>query len=305
MTVVPEAMAGSPECDFIGGTDVVDGAAKPRGSYHAGRSDQPMTNDSALDRAAPSNLRTDLALGRPPRVAVFRPLVRFGFIATAVVLVIATVIVVLTTRSVARGLERLRDHGVATDARVERKWRSGGKSRTKHLAFSFVHEGKRIEGQASVSSGTWSAAEPGKKLLITFDPDDPAHTEVGRVSQATVDRHWTTVFWVSGTVGVLFLGCYVGVFCRLNRRRRLLEDGELAQVRIESIGKPTRKSRKSKVAFASHAGSRATRSSIPAQLLQGLEPGDSVPFLVAPDDPDRGEPLAMVLSTCRLAEAGS
>ena len=270
-----------------------------------GEANDRMTNDSALERAAPSNLRTDLALGRPPRVAVFRPLVRFGFIATAVVLVIATFIVVLTTRGVARGLERLRDHGVATDARVERKWRSGGKSKTKYLAFSFVHEGKRIEGQASVSSGTYGAVESGQKLLITFDPDDPVHTEVGRVSQTTVDQHWSQVFWVGGVVGVLLVGCYAGVFYRLNRRRRLLEDGELAQVRIESIGKPARKSRKCKVAFAAHAGSRATRSAIPAQLLQGLEPGDSVPFLVAPDDPDRGEPLAMVLSTCRLAETGS
>jgi hypothetical protein len=263
---------------------------------------RPMTNDSAPERSAPSNLRTDQAVGLRPRVAVFRPLVRFGFYATALVLVVAAVATVMITREVARGLERLRDHGVATDARVERKWRSSGKSKTKYLAFSFVHEGRRIEGQASVSSRTWSAVEPGKPLRVTFDPDDPTHLEVGRVSQADVDQHWEAVFWAGGIVGVVLVGCYIGVFLRCNRRRRLLEDGDLALARIESIGKPGRKSRKCKVAFVVSSGARtaSARASIPERLLQGLGPGDSVPFLVAHDDPDRGEPLAMVLSTCRL-----
>lgn len=263
----------------------------------------PMTNDTALAGAAPSNLRTDFAVGRPPRVAVFRPKVRFGFFATALALVVAAVAVVLVARNEALGLERLRDHGVATEARVENKKRGGGKSKTLYVMFSFVHEGKRIEGKASVSSRTYDAAQPGKPLLITFDPDDPAHTEVGRVTQGTVDRHWTAVFWVSGTVGLLLVGCWVGVFRRLNRRRRLLEDGELAQARIESIGRPARKSRKCKVAFVVSLGARAAnvRSSVPERLLSGLGPGDPVPFLVAHDDPDRGEPLAVVLSTCRLA----
>jgi hypothetical protein len=263
---------------------------------------KPMTNDSARVRSVPSNLRTDFVVGLPPRVAAFRPLVRFGFYATALALVVAAVAVVMIARDVARGLERLRDHGVATDARVERKWRSGGKSNTRYLAFSFVHDGRRIEAEASVSSGTWNAAEPGKPLRITFDPDDPTHVEVGRVSQATVDRHWEVVSWVGAIVGVVLVGCYIGAFLRCSRRRRLLEDGEVALARIESIGKPGRKSRKCKVALVVSTGANTTnaRASIPERLLRGLAPGDSVPFLVARDDAERGEPLAMVLSTCRL-----
>jgi hypothetical protein len=76
----------------------------------------------------------------------------------------------------------------------------------------------------------------------------------------------------------------------------------VALARIESIGKPGRKSRKCKVALVVSTGASTTnaRASIPERLLQGLAPGDSVPFLVAHDDAECGEPLAMVLSTCRL-----
>ena len=58
---------------------------------------KPMTNDSAPAPSAPSNLRTDLVVGLPPRVAVFRPLVRFGFYATALTLVVAAVATVMIT----------------------------------------------------------------------------------------------------------------------------------------------------------------------------------------------------------------
>src|SRR4030095_3565957 len=76
--VAPEVLAGSRRrkrrpCMF----------AKRRSSTMPGEANDRMTNDSALERAAPSNLRTDLALGRPPRVAVFRTLVTFGFSARA------------------------------------------------------------------------------------------------------------------------------------------------------------------------------------------------------------------------------
>ena len=76
---------------------------------------------AASDLPAPKSLRIDAVLPSPPRAAVFRAHVRVGFIAGAVAYVAAAALAAILTTRKARHLERLRDHGVVTDAVVDRK----------------------------------------------------------------------------------------------------------------------------------------------------------------------------------------
>src|SRR5215813_12020619 len=97
------------------------------------------SHDAAKDSSAPKSLRVDVRLPSPPRTAVFRTGIRIGFIAGAVAYVAAAALAAILTTREARRLERLRDHGVVTDAVVDRKWTSGRKSRTRNVSFTFTH----------------------------------------------------------------------------------------------------------------------------------------------------------------------
>lgn len=258
---------------------------------------------AASDLPVPTSLRVDAVPPSPPRAAVFRTNVRVGFIAGAVAYVAAAVLAaILTTREASR-LERLRDRGVVTDAVVDRKWISGGKSRTRNVSFTFTHEGRRYSDSASVGSRTYDTVEPGHRMRITFDPADPENAEVGSVTQDTLDRHWLAVGGTGGVVALIVLGVLGLAYLHHHRRRALLADGTLTSARIESVGKASRKGKLCKVVFEV-AGvsdlSGSHRCSVAQKLLVGLGAGDEVPFLVMRHDPRRAAPLALCLASCRL-----
>jgi hypothetical protein len=258
---------------------------------------------ASSDLPVPTSLRIDVDLPSPPRAAVFRTKVRVGFIAGAVAYVaVAALVAILTTREAGR-LERLRDHGVATDAVVVKKWISGSKSKTRHVGYTFTCDGRRRDDDASVSSSSYDAILLGQRIRITYDPADPESSEIGSVTQDTIDRHWLFVGWTGGAFGLIVLGILVFAYLRHHRRRALLVDGELTSARIESVGRASRKGKICKVVFevsgvSDLAGSR--RCCVPQKLLVGLGVGDEVPWLAMRHDPRRGAPLAVCLSSCRL-----
>jgi len=258
---------------------------------------------AASDLPVPKSLRIDVDLPSPPRAAVFRTKVRVGMLAAAVGYVaVAVLVAVLTTREAGR-LERLRDHGVVTDAVVVKKWISGSKSKTRHVGYTFSCDGRRRDDESSVSSRSYDAIVLGQRIRITYDPADPESSEIGSVTQHTIDEHWLFVGCTGGAVGLIVLGLLVYAYLRQHRRRALLIDGELTSARIESVGRASRKGKLCKVAFevsgvSDLAGSH--RCCVPQKLLLGLGVGDEVPYLVMRHDPKRSAPLALCLASCRL-----
>ncbi len=258
---------------------------------------------SGSDSTAPTSLRVDGSLPSPPRVAVFRTKIWVGFMVAAVVFVAIAVVAAVASRLEAERLERLRDRGIVTEARIERKWKSGGKTKTRYLSYSFTHERERYTDQDSVSSDLWNASEPGLPIRITFDPADPTETEVGNVTQQKVDDHWRRVFLGGGAIGLVFLALLAFVYLQQRRRKVLLAEGDLMSARIESIGPPSRKGKSCMVVFAVSLGAGATEShrhSVAKKLLDGLAAGASVPYLVMRHDRKRGAPLAICQQSCRV-----
>lgn len=255
------------------------------------------------DESAPRSLRIEGNLPAPPRFAVLRTKVRVGLGVAAVAYVVLAVVVVVLSRSEGERLERLRDHGVVADAIVDRKWQSGGKSKSKYVSYSFTHDGQQHIDEATVSSGRWNEIVPGRAIRITFDPADPSDTEVGAVTQRSIDAHWKQILIGSGAAGTFLLVLFVVAWFHHHRRKVLLMEGDLTSARIESIGPPRGKGRVCKVVFvvtgASGAG-ESHRHSVPQSLLTGLGVGESVAFLVKRHDPKRGAPLAVCLQSCRL-----
>jgi hypothetical protein len=255
------------------------------------------------DLPVPTSLRIDVDLGSPPRAAVFRTKVRVGFIAGAVAYVaVAVLVAILTTREAGR-LERLRDHGVVTDAVVVKKWTSGSKSKTRHVSYTFTCDGRRCTDDDSVSSSSYDKIVLGQRIRITYEPADPENTEVGSVTQDTIDRHWLFVGWTGGGVGLIVLGFMFFAYLHHHRRRALLGEGELTSARIESVGKASRKGKVCKVVFEVTGVSDLSGShkcSVSQKLLVGVGVGDEIPCLVMRHDPRRAAPLALCLASCRL-----
>jgi hypothetical protein len=258
---------------------------------------------ASSDLPVPTSLWVDVDLPSPPRAAVFRTKVRVGIIVAAVAYVaVAVLVAILATREAGR-LERLRDHGVVTDAVVVKKWIDGSKSKTRHVSYTFTCDGRRVTDEASVSSRSYDAIVLGQRIRITYERADPGNSEIGSVTQHTIDQHWLFVGCTGGAFGLIVLGILVGVYLRCHRRRALLVEGELTSARIESVGKATRKGKLCKVVFevsgvSDLAGSH--RFSVPQKLLLGLGAGDEVPYLVMRHDPKRSAPLAICLSICRF-----
>jgi hypothetical protein len=255
------------------------------------------------DLPVPKSLRVDVDLPSPPRAAVFRTKVRVGLLAAAVAYVAVAVLVAILTKREAGRLERLRDHGVVTDAVVVKKWISGSKSKTRHVGYTFTCDGRRRDDESSVSSRSYDKIVLGQRIRITYDPADPESSEIGSVTQHTIDDHWLLVGCVGGGAGLIVLVALALAYFPLHRRRALLVDGERTSARIESVGKATRKGKLCKVVFevsgvSDLAGSY--RFSVQQKLLLGLEVGDEVPYLVMRHDPKRSAPLAICLSSCRL-----
>jgi hypothetical protein len=258
---------------------------------------------AASDLPVPKSLRIDVDLPSPPRAAVFRTKVRVGFIAGAVAYVaVAALVAILTTREAGR-LERLRDRGVVTDAVVVKKWTSGGKSRTRYVSYAFTCDGRRCTDDASVSSRAYDRIVLGQRIRITYEPADPGNSEIGSVTQDTIDRHWLVVGGTGGGVGLIVLGILFFAYLHHHRRRALLSDGELTSARIESVGKASRKGKICKVVFEVTGVSDLSGShkcSVSQKLLAGVGVGDAIPCLVMRHDPRRAAPLALCLSSCRL-----
>lgn len=248
-------------------------------------------------------LRTNVMIMPPPRAARFKTKVMGGFIAVALLIAAFAVVGVVVAIDRGKSLEQLRDHGVVTESIVEKKWRGGGKSKSYYVRYSYFHGGRKYSDDDTMSSGAWRNLVVGSPLVVTVDPADPTHTEIGLVNQATVDRHWTAAIWVGVALGGIAIGAYVFVLLKYLGKRKLLADGVLASARIESIGSPSRKGKMCSVLFAVNAGAGAVENhkrSISQKLLDGLAAGDSIPYLVMPQNPKKGEPLGTVLASCRL-----
>jgi len=258
------------------------------------------------DSPVPSTLRVEGTLPLPPRAVVFRKKVRVAIVLAAVACLAVAALVAFLTRREGERLERLRDHGVVTQAVVERKWKSGGKSKTRYVSYSFEHAGQRFTDDSSLSSRRWDEIAPGQSIRITFDPDDPSDTEVGNVTQGTIDAHWRMVLLAGGAVGLIVLAFLLFAWASVRRLRALLRDGELVSATIESIGPASRKGRRCKVVFVVAGDASASgphRHSIAQRLLHGLAAGDAVAWLTLRDAPKRGAPLAICLESCQLDDA--
>ena len=257
-----------------------------------------------MDRPdAPKSLRIDARLPSPPRAAVFRTHVRIVLLAAAVGYVAVAVLVAVLSRHAGARLERLRDTGVAADAVVVKKWTSGGKSKTRHVGYTFDFAGSRRNDESSLSSSWYDEIILGQRIRITVDPADPSDTELGTVTQKTVDRHWTVVLATSGVVGAVLLVFVACLWLHHWRRRTLLIEGDVISAKIESVGRPSRKGKVCAVAFVvpDGAGGTVTRKvSVPRKLLEGIEAGATVPWLVLRHDSKRGAPLGLCLRSCRF-----
>src|SRR5438067_2494818 len=81
--------------------------------------------------------------------------------------------IVRGSRKKAETAALLGNQGVETTAMVTRKWRTGGKSDRRMIAYRFTAGGEEIRGSASAARNVWDGLEEGASLPVRYVPDRP------------------------------------------------------------------------------------------------------------------------------------
>jgi len=254
----------------------------------------------AASVASPITLPLPLSL----REARLRPKVRIGTAAVATLVAALGVVLLLVATHHGRALERLRDGGVLVTGRVEdRRITNSGRSRSRTLTYTFDHDGTAVRAVESVSSATFARFSIGAPIAVTYERADPSNHRLFAVGEKEVADFWQAISIAAAAYAAIALVAAAVAATVFRRRLALLRDGRVVPATIVKIGRFVRKKQGRKVAFTLTAptGEVVTkRHWMPRGSVEPGHEGQSVGYLVTPDDEKRGEPVVVVIGSCEL-----
>jgi hypothetical protein len=257
-----------------------------------------------IDAAAVAPAIQAIPLAPPPREARLRTKVRIGTSVVATVVAALGVVLFLLAMHHGRALERLRDGGLLVVGRVENlRVTNSGRSKTRTITYSFDHDGTSVRAAQSVSSATFERFSTGDPIEVTYERADPSNHQLFKVGEREVSEFWTATSIASAAYCAIALVAAFAAFTVYRRRLALLRDGKLIDATIAKIGRFSRKKqgRKVQFTFTAPTGEEVTRRHwMPQGAIEPGQEGQSVGYLVAPDDEKRGEPVVVVLGSCEL-----